>query len=528
MSRAQPKIRNLHLVLGDQLDRESAVFDGFEADRDAVWMAEVHEEATHVWCHKLRLAFFFSAMRHFRDQLEEKGRRVFYQELTHRKSDDRGAGLGEVLGKDLRNLRPEKLVVVQPGDHRVLKDLERTARDREGDLEVREDRHFYDSREGFAEWAGGRKSLVLETYYRHMRKKHGVLIGENGQPAGGDWNFDKENRESFGKDGPPGDLKAPRRFSPDDLTRDVIGLVEKRFGDHPGTLEHFDLPVTRADALKWLREFVKRRLPRFGDYQDAMWDEERFLFHSRLSCLLNVKLLNPRECVEEAVEAYRGGGAPINSVEGFVRQILGWREFVRGVYWLKMPGYLDENFFRAKADLPSFYWDGETEMRCVRDAMQNILQHGYAHHIQRLMVLGLFAQIYGVSPRQFHDWHMAMYLDAIDWASAPNTIGMSQFADGGVVGTKPYCASGNYINRMSNHCKKCRFKPGEASGQDACPFTTFYWDFLGRNYDRIKDNRRMTFQVKNYDRKNSGELSAISRRAGELRKAWGGRSGAKG
>ncbi len=520
MGKSSTRIRNLHLVLGDQLDRDSAVFDGFDDGRDAVWMAEAAGEATHVWCHKLRIAFFLSAMRHFRDELEDKGLPVFYNELTHRSSDDRGKNFADILEKDVRNLRPEKLVVVQPGDHRVQEMLEKAAKSLDLELEIREDSHFYDTIDGFREWAGGKKSLVLETYYRQMRKKHEVLLNKDGTPSGGEWNFDSENRETFGKDGPPGDIKAPRRFSPDKITKDVIELVEKRFAHHPGTPEHFDLPVTRADALKWLREFIERRLADFGKYQDAMWTDEHFLFHSRLSCLLNVKLLNPRECVAKAVEAYREKKAPINSVEGFVRQLLGWREFIRGVYWLNMPGYLDKNYFGAEAELPAFYWDGDTDMECLRDAMHNVLNHGYAHHIQRLMVLGLFAQLYGADPRKFHDWHMAMYLDAVDWVSAPNTIGMSQFADGGIVGTKPYCASGNYISKMSNYCKNCRYNPKESTGEDACPVTTFYWDFLGRNYDKIADNRRMLFQVKNYEKKNGDDLDAISKRADELRKAF--------
>jgi deoxyribodipyrimidine photolyase-related protein len=520
MAKSAAKVRNLHLVLGDQIDRDSAVFDDFDTAQDAVWMAECAEENTHVWCHKLRIAFFLSAMRHFRDELEARDRRVFYHSLSKDPEDDKGNDFSELLAASIDELSPEKLIVVYPGDHRVLTALKDTAKEHDLKLEVREDRHFYDTPEGFAEWADGRKTLILETYYRQMRKHHKLLLEDDDKPVGGEWNYDQDNRETFGKQGPPDDIKAPRRFSTDKVTDEVLQMIESRFADHPGSLEHFDLPVTRADALAWLREFIDRRLPHFGKYQDAMWTDEHFGYHSRLSCLLNVKLLNPRECVDKAIAAYHDGHAPINSVEGFVRQIVGWREYVRGIYWLKMPGYLEKNFFGADADLPSFFWDGDTDMACVRDAMQNVLQHGYAHHIQRLMVLGLFAQIYGVDPRKFHDWHMAMYLDAIDWVSAPNTIGMSQFGDGGIVGTKPYCASGNYIDRMSNYCKNCRYKPKESTGDDACPFTTFYWDFLGRNYDLIKDNRRMTFQIKNYERKNSDQLEEIAKRASQLRSQW--------
>ena len=515
-----PRIRHLHLALGDQLDHQSILFDEFDPKRDGVWMAEVAQETEHVPCHQLRIAFFFSAMRHFRDELTDKGVRVLYTELADQPSNDRGRGFGEVLHKDVLRLRPEKLIVVQPGDFRVEKELKQAAGELGINLEIREDTHFFDTIIGFKHWAEGRKTLVLETYYRHLRKKHGILLDKDGSPTGGEWNFDKENRETFGKSGPPNTLEAPRRFLPDRTTQKVLELVKRRFNRHPGTLDHFDLPVTRTDSLAWLDEFVERRLAHFGGYQDAMWTGEAFLYHSRLSCLLNVKLLCPRECIEKAVAAFRSGAAPINSVEGFVRQVLGWREFTRGIYWLHMPGYLEKNHFRVDAELPSFFWDGNTEMACIRDAMQNVLQHGYAHHIQRLMVLGLFAQIYGVNPRTFHNWHMAMYLDAIDWVSAPNTIGMSQFGDGGIVGTKPYCASGNYINRMSNYCRNCRFDPKEGAGENACPFTTFYWEFLGRTYDQISDNRRMVFQVRNYERKSKADLDAVAKRAAALRSAW--------
>jgi len=399
----------------------------------------------------------------------------------------------------------------------VLHQLQETADDLDIPLELLKDRHFYATPEDFEKWADGKKSLLLENFYRHMRKTHKVLMADNGKPVGGEWNFDKDNRESFGKKGP--DTEPLPVFNPDKTTKEVIKLVEERFADHPGSLDHFDLPVTRDDAQKALKSFIDHRLPDFGTHQDAMWNDEHFLNHSRLSPMINVKLLNPREVIAAAVKAYENGKAPINSVEGFVRQVIGWREYIRGIYWLKMPDYAEMNFFETDEELPQFFWDGETDMACARDAMQNVIRHGYAHHIQRLMVLGLFSQIYGADPYKFHEWHMAMYLDAIDWVSLPNTLGMSQFGDGGIVGTKPYCASGNYINKMGNYCKGCRYKYNQATGEDACPFTTFYWDFLARNEDKLKDNRRMVFQMKNLEKKrNTGDLEAIQDHAEELRK----------
>ena len=512
-------MRNLILVLGDQLDRRSAVFDGFDSDADSVWMAEVAFEATHVWCHQLRLVAFFAAMRHFRDELRQRGMTVHYHQLSRRPSQDRGSSFEEVLCKDVSRLRPDKLIVLHPGDYRVRQSLNRAAEDLSVELQILHDQHFYCDIAEFQEWARGRKVLRLEDFYREMRRQHNILLDEDGQPVGGAWNYDQDNRETFGREGPSSDLKQPRSFRIDDLTAEVIEMVQHRFADHPGSLDFFDLPVNRKQARSLLREFVKQRLPEFGRYEDAMWSERPFLYHSRLSFALNIHLLNPRECVTAAVEAHATQQAPINSVEGFVRQLLGWREFIRGIYWNEMPAYIERNALGCdQIDVPSFYWDGETEMACVRDSMQSVIRHGYAHHIHRLMVLGLFAQLAGVHPRKFHDWHMAMYADAVDWVSLPNTLGMSQFGDGGIVGSKPYCASGNYIHRMSNYCRGCRYHHQQAVGDDACPFTTLYWDFLQRHRQQLSANNRMVMQLKNLDRKDSKEMSQIVQQAGRLKK----------
>ncbi len=518
-TRPRKGLRHLVLVLGDQLDRRATVLRELDPARDAVWMAEVAQEATHVWCHQLRIAAFFAAMRHFRDELEADDLPVHYHALGPDPAKDAGADFGELLARDLERLRPQALRVTWPGDWRVLELLRRTARKADVPLELCEDRHFYASLEDFDAWAEGRKQLVLEGWYRTLRRRHDVLMQADGEPVGGRWNFDEANRASFGREG-PGKLPAVKGFAPDATTLEVIDLVRERFADHPGSLEHFDLPVRRRDARALLRDFVRHRLPRFGTHQDAIWEGESFLFHSRLSFALNVKLLDPRECVAAAVAAHEAGDAPLNAVEGFVRQILGWREFVRGVYWRLMPDYAGRNELGCEErDVPSFFWDGETDMACVRDAMRSVIDHGYAHHIQRLMVLGLFAQLLGVHPLRFHEWHMAMYLDAIDWVSLPNTLGMSQYGDGGVVGTKPYCATGAYIDRMSNHCKGCRYQPKRAHGEDACPFTTLYWDFLARHRKRFAGNPRMGFQMKNLERKPAAELTRIHSAARKLRAA---------
>ena len=510
-------VRNLVVVLGDQLSRTSAAFRDFDAATDCVWMAENQQEATHVWCHKARLVLFFSAMRHFRDALEKRKYRVIYHALEADGRRDSGADFAAILAAGVRRVKPDKLVVLQPGDHRVQRMLQACAHDLGLALEVRDDDQFHCTPGQFDAWADGRKRLVMEDFYREMRRQYGVLMRDS-RPEGGQWNLDKANREAFGRQG-PGTVPRPPRFRPDAITRDVMDMVEARFGDHPGRLDGFNLPVTRRQALHALDAFVARRLPDFGTWQDAIWAGEHLLYHSQLSSSLNLHLITPQECIEAAVAQYEAGNAPLNSVEGFVRQILGWREFVRGVYWRCMPDYAGRNALAADLPVPAFFWDGDTDMACVADAMAGLIDQAYAHHIIRLMVLGLFALNAGVDPRAFHDWHMAMYTDAIDWVSLPNALGMSQFGDGGLLGTKPYCASGNYINRMSNHCAGCRYDYKKATGADACPFTTLYWDFLDRHAKRLDRNRRMNFQMKNLEKKRAdGELmTSIRAQAGDLR-----------
>lgn len=515
-------MRNLVLILGDQLDHRSSALENFDNQDDVVWMAEVNEENTHVWCHKQRIALFLSAMRYFRNELERKGRTVRYHELQKQPSDDQGSSFAEVLQRDVKDLKPEKLIVVQPGDFRVQQQLQEAADDLGLELEICRDTHFYCDIQEFHDYAKDHKGLLLEYFYREMRRRHDVLMKDNGEPEGDQWNFDHDNRESFGKDGPP-EIPSLKSSRADETLQEVLDLVEHRFGDHPGRLENFSLPVTRRQALSFLDNFIEHLLPNFGRWEDAMWTDEPFLFHSRLSAPLNLKLLNPRECVNAAVDAYRKGDAPLNSVEGFVRQILGWREYIRGVYWLKMPDYQDLNHLEHERSLPSFFWDGKTEMNCVRQSMQHVLDYGYSHHIHRLMVLGNFAQLWGAHPYEFHEWHMAMYLDAIDWVSLPNTLGMSQYGDGGIVGTKPYCSSGNYINKMSNFCGDCKFNYKARTGDDACPFTTMYWEFMDRHHDKLKDNSRMKFPMKNLAKmkKTPDEMDSIRDRAKQLREDWG-------
>ncbi len=509
-----PTLRNLVIVLGDQLDPDAAAFDDFDPAQDAVWMAEVAEESTHVWSVKPRIALFLSAMRHFAQRLRSLGRSVHYTPLDA--PDNRGT-LAHELDATLRRLSPQRVLMTAPGDWRVLQSIKATVAQAGLPLEIREDRHFYGTVREFAAYAKRRQGLRLEYFYREQRLAHGVLLTPERQPEGGHWNFDHDNRAAFGRDG-PGWLPERSRFEPDDITREVIALVDTRFADHPGDLRSFAWPVTRDQAQLALQRFIAERLPLFGRYEDAMWPGEPWLYHSQLSAALNLKLLHPREAVQAAEAAYRAGHAPIEATEGFIRQILGWREYVRGIYWTQMPGYLDHNALDAQQDLPAWYWTGETDMACLREVITQTLQHGYAHHIQRLMVTGLYAMLLGVQPQQVHKWYLAVYVDAVEWVELPNTLGMSQYGDGGLMTSKPYAASGNYIQRMGGPCAQCRYDPSRSTGENACPYTTLYWDFLMRHADRLSRNTRMKAQVQNSTRFSDDQRTAVQQRAVLIRR----------
>ena len=514
-------MRTLVIVLGDQLDRRSAALDDFDPEQDALWMAEVVEESTHVWTAQQRIAAFLAGMRHFRDDMRASGRMVLYRELEPAVPPSAGAGpseptsLAEALALDVAAHQPERLVVVEPGEHRVLVALQDTAEHLQIPLEIRTDRHHLCSIEEFATFAQGRKQLRMEHFYRMMRRRHGVLM-DGDQPAGGNWNYDSENRASFPVAG-PGMIPEPLQFPPDELTTEVLDLVRTRFAGHPGSLDEFGWPVTPGQARAALADFVEHRLSLFGRHQDAMWVGEPWLFHSRISVALNLKLLDPREVIAAAEAAWREGRAPLPAVEGFIRQVLGWREYVRGIYWTRMPEYAALNALGAERPLPEWYWTGDTPMTCLRDALGQTLRLGYAHHIQRLMVTGLFAQLLGVEPRAVHAWYLAVYVDAVEWVELPNVLGMSQYADGGVMASKPYVATGKYIARMSNACRTCPFDPALRTGPTACPFTTLYWDFLLRHDELLASNPRMALQVRNARALDPDERVAIRARADEVR-----------
>ena len=494
-------IRNLVFLLGDQLTPDISSLRDADPGRDLLFLCEVEDETTYVPHHRQKLVFVLSAMRHFAEEMRETGWRVDYWKLDDR--SDPGSFLAAIECA-IRTHKPERIIVTEAGEWRVQHMLDRIE-DKTGiPTEIREDDRFICSHAEFRAWAKGRKQLRMEFLYRDIRRKTGLLM--NGEhPEGGKWNYDHDNREAASAD-----LFMPRRreFQPDAMTKDVIALVKKRFPDGFGDVEPFRFAVTREDARKALAHFVAGALPKFGDYQDAMLAGEYTLYHSILSGYINIGLLDPMEVCKAVAQAYADGGVPLNCAEGFIRQIIGWREYVRGIYWLKMPGYVQENYFEASRELPAFYWSGETKMRCMREAIGQTRETAYAHHIQRLMVTGNFALLTGIEPRQIHEWYLAVYFDAFEWVELPNTLGMSQFADGGLLGSKPYAASGAYIDRMSDYCSGCAYDVKKKSGKDSCPFNALYWDFLIRNRNRLKGNNRLARAYATWDRMDDGKQRA--------------------
>ncbi len=516
-AKAGGDVGTLVVVLGDQLDLDATLLRDLDREKDVVLMAEVCAESTDPPSHRQRTILFLSAMRHFAGALEGRGFRVRYVSLED--ADNTQTLDGEVQ-RAVEELRPQALAWTEPGDWRVRERLEAYARASGLATRVVPDAHFLTSTEDFEAWADGRRRLRMEDFYRWQRRRLGILVDESGQPEGGRWNYDSENRRSFGKKGP----NAPpvRGFAPDATTRAVQAVVAQTLPQLPGRDEDFAWPVNRTQARRALRAFVEERLAAFGPYQDAMWVGEPLLHHSLLSAALNLKLLRPQECVEAALAAWREGKAPLESVEGFVRQIIGWREFVRGIYWLEGPQYRERNALGASAPVPDAFWTGHSEMRCISTAVGEVLDRGYGHHIQRLMVTGNFALLAGLAPAAVADWYLGMFVDGVDWVTTPNVVGMALHADArpgsteGVVGSKPYAASGRYISRMSNYCTGCSFDPAQRTGSAACPFTTLYWDFLFRHRKRFAGNPRMSLVMKNLDRIPAQEAAEIRKRAREI------------
>jgi deoxyribodipyrimidine photolyase-related protein len=536
LTRSPAACRHLVLVLGDQLDAQSSALEGIDPAQDVVLMVEAFDESRHVWSHKIRTALFLSAMRHFAAELRAKGLRVDYRALDTHGDPNLGHGLQAAVAQH----QPQAVVGVEPGDFRVrqqleeaikniaspaifqransLNSLKNTGYTAPSGIDWREDQHFLCSLPHFRKWAGTSKSLRMEFFYRKMRQQYKVLMSKESagtEPVGGQWNFDADNRKSFGKAGPQ-QVPKPPVYPPDPITQDVIALVNQHFADHPGRLDTFNWPTTRAQALHALQDFIDHRLPQFGPHEDAMWTGLEFGWHSLLSSSLNLKLINPLEVVQAAEQAYYAKGLDLASVEGFIRQVLGWREFMRGMYFLDMPALKTANHYGHQNPLPKWYWTGDTHMNCMRQCIQQTLDNGYSHHIQRLMVTGMFGVTAQINPQQMCDWYLAVYVDAVEWVELPNVAGMALFANGGRFTSKPYVASGAYVKRMSNYCKGCKYEPETRTGGNACPMTTLYWNFLDQHEASFTSNPRTALMVKNLQRMTGDERSQVRERASEM------------
>ncbi len=492
----------LRLILGDQLTKNISSLHDIDKKQDVILMCEVWEEATYVRHHQKKIAFIFSAMRHFSKMLLKEKFNVVYIKLNQKNHE---TSFFSEVSKTAKKVKAEKLVVTHPGEYRVLNDIKTWEKKLKIPVEIRDDDRFLCGLKEFSDWANSKKILRMEYFYRMMRKKFNVLL-KNKKPVGGKWNYDSQNRN-------PANLKLkipkPLSFKPDAITKEVLALVGKKFGDHFGELKPFSFGVTRKQALKQLDDFIENRLSLFGDYQDAMIQGESFMYHAMISVYLNTGLLNPLECIKAAEKAYAKKQAPLNAVEAFIRQILGWREYIRGVYWLKMPSYKKSNYFNAKKSLPDFFWTGDTQMNCLKQCINQTKEYAYAHHIQRLMVLGNFTLLTGIDPADVNEWYLIVYADAFEWVELPNVTGMILFADGGFLASKPYAAGGAYINRMSNYCKNCHYKVTLKNGKQACPFNYLYWAFLFKNKKSLKDNPRLRMMYKTLEKMSAGQIKSI-------------------
>ena len=490
---------NLCVILGDQLSSNISSLKNFKKNQDKILMMEVFNEATYANHHKKKLVLVFSAMRHFAKELQEKGVSVTYSKIN--KSQD---NFTNELSNQCKKIQPKRIVITHPGEYRVLQEIKKWEKVLKIPVSIVDDDRFFCTIDEFKKWTEGRKELRMESFYQMMRKKYQILIDNNGKPKGGKWNYDIKNRKSLPKNHP--DIPKPLQHKPDDITKQVITEVKKKFPKHFGDLEPFWFAVTHEQAKKSLKDFIKNRLDMFGPYEDAMAQEESFLYHSVLSMYLNIGLLEPKQIINKVLEK---DGIKVESVEGFVRQILGWREYIRGIYWYTMPKYSKINYFDAKNKLPKFYWTGNTKMNCMKNCIEQTIKESYAHHIQRLMITGNFALIAGIKPEEVCEWYLSVYADAYEWVELPNTHGMTLYADGGVLGSKPYAASGNYINKMSDYCKDCKYDVKQKNGDDACPFNYLYWNFFLKNQKKLEKNPRLWTVFSNIKKMSQEKKSQI-------------------
>lgn len=492
----------LRVILWDQLSNDISSLRDIDKKQDVIFFCEIREQCTYVKHHKKKLIFLLSAMRHFARELIAKGYRVYYTRLDD--IDNTQALQSEVI-RISKQVQANKIIITSPSEYRFQVKMLEIPNITNIPLTMLEDDRFLATRAEFHQWAKNKKNLRMEFFYREMRKKYQILMHHD-LPEGGKWNFDSENRQF-----PKGKITIPAtsHAENDEITNEVINLITTYFPDHFGDATPFHYAVTRQDALHALNRFIRERLPHFGNYQDVMMQDQPWLFHSHISFYINVGLLNPLECIKAAEKAYYRGTVDITAAEGFIRQLLGWREFVNGIYWLKMPNYRESNFLEATRHLPTFYWTGDTPMNCIKQCVNDTKANAYAHHIQRLMVLGNFALLAGIHPDEVNEWYLIVYADAHEWVELPNVTGMILFADGGYLASKPYAASGAYINKMSNYCDNCVYQVKEKNGPSACPFNYLYWDFLLRNQSKLKNNHRLSMIYSSLAKMNREKIAKI-------------------
>lgn len=493
------QVRQVRLILGDQLNAHHSWFAGGPNPDHLYLMMEVRSETDYARHHVQKVLAFFAAMRLFSEELRASGHRVRYISLDDPANDQSIVGN---IDRCLVETTAREVAWMLPDEWRVDEHLREAAerwRSRGLHVEIADTEHFLTGREDLAVHFKGKKTFLMESFYRMMRRKHEVLLEPDGEPTGGAWNFDATNRKKLPKGHvPPHPLLFDRDVT--ELADMIVNAGVETVGQVDA--RHFSWPVTRAEGLQLLKSFTEELLPHFGDFQDAMTTESWAVYHSRLSFSMNAKLISPFEVITAVEHKFREapGHADVTQVEGFIRQILGWREYMRGIYWAKMPGYADLNYFGHEGRMPGWFWSGKTHMACLKHAIGQTLQHAYAHHIQRLMVTGNFALLAGIHPDEVDAWYLGVYIDALEWVEITNTRGMSQFADGGIVGTKPYVASANYMKKMGPYCKGCRYKENEKTGPNSCPLNSLYWHFYDRHREKLARNPRIGMAYRTWDK----------------------------
>jgi len=503
-------MKQLRLLLGDQLNYNHTWFK--TTDENVIYlMAEMRQETDYVKHHIQKVVAFFLSMRNFASDVENKGHRVIYFEIDDANNPQ---NLEVLIQHIIKEHSIKKFEYQLPDEYRLDEQLKQICQKLTISTEVFDTEHFYTTRTDLAEFFQGKKMLLMENFYRMMRKKHDILmVGAN--PVGNQWNFDHDNRKKYKGEVPIPNAKIfPKKVT--EIIHQLNKMEVKTFGSID--LEKFNWPTSRLECLEQLDHFCQNLLKHFGDYEDAMHTDEKFLFHSRLSFTMNSKMLSPKEVVEQVVKYFHlnEDEITISQVEGFVRQILGWREYIRGIYWKEMPKYSEMNALENYNKLPDFYWTGRTKMNCMQKAISQSLEEAYAHHIQRLMIIGNFSLLTQMHPDEVDAWYLGVYIDAIEWVEMPNTRGMSQYADGGILATKPYVSSGSYINKMSNYCGSCHYNVKEKLGEKACPFNSLYWNFLDDKKEHFKNNQRMAMMLNLLNKIPAEDLYAIKLKAKEI------------